>query len=490
MKGYIIGIDQSTSGTKIVLVNEKGHIEFKQAIEHKQHYPNPGWVEHDPIEIFDHCLLLIKSCIQYAQQKKETIVGLSITNQRETVVFWDDKTKEPLCNAIVWQCRRSTKICSDLKDYSKRIEEKTGLHLDPYFSASKIMWALQNDENVKRCAKNNTLRIGTIDTWLIYKLTGGKVFATDHTNASRTMLYNISTNTWDDELLSLFNVRHDMLPFILSSNDMFGYTQTNIVGTSILITGVIGDSQGALFGQQCFEEGTGKVTYGTGSSILLYTGDKQVRSSHGFLTSIAWSMDGQIKYALEGVINSSGDTLKWLKDNLQLYDDDDNIDNIIESIDSTEGVYLIPAFAGLGSPYWKPDAKGSIVGLTKKTKKAHIIRAAVESMAYQVADLLQIMQKETGHDLKQLNVDGGPTNNSFLMQMQANLIQTDIVTSHFQELSVLGAVYLGGLSLKLWNHISDLEKLKTIDRRFIKIINKQQAADMISHWQKTVISHT
>ncbi|MBE0655216.1 MAG: glycerol kinase, partial [Bacteroidales bacterium] len=273
-KKYIIGIDQSTSGTKIVLVNEQGQIEYKKTKEHKQYYPNPGWVEHNPEEIFENCVCLLKECFLFADQNEYFIEGISITNQRETVVFWDDKTKKPLCNAIVWQCRRSTQICSDMKNlnYSKIIEEKTGLHLDPYFSASKIKWALDNDINVMKSAEEKSLRIGTIDAWLIYKLTGNQVFKTDHTNASRTMLYNINSHTWDLKLLNLFSVEKYMLPTIHFCNDIYGKTDERIVGKSITIAGVIGDSQGALFGQQCFEEGMGKATYGTGSSILLYVG--------------------------------------------------------------------------------------------------------------------------------------------------------------------------------------------------------------------------
>lgn len=484
----MIGLDQSTTGTKLILVDEEASIIYKKNMDHKQYYPHPGWVEHDPMEIYNNCVVLLSSLNELPDFRIDLVKGLSITNQRETIVLWDSETRAPLYNAIVWQCRRSTSICEKMKEekLSALIEAKTGLQLDPYFSASKIKWALDHVPSVKKSKDNGTLRIGTVDAWLIYKLTDGKVFATDHTNASRTMLYHIVDHQWDEELLELFGVEAYMLPEIFSCNSQFGFIDEKILGHELPIVGVIGDSQGALFGQQCFEVGMAKATYGTGSSILMHTGEEMIRSKKGILTSIAWGIDDTIEYAMEGIINSSGDTLKWVKDNLGLYQKEHEVDEYVQSIDSTEGVFIIPAFVGLGAPYWKPDAKASIVGMTRKTNKAHIIRAAVESMAYQVADLIQLMAEESGKELKELNVDGGSTSNSFLMQLQADLVQKKITRSMYQELSVLGAIYLGGLGIGLWKDKEALKKLKKQDNSYLPIMGKEEAESIILNWHKIV----
>lgn len=489
---YMIGLDQSTSGTKIVLVDSSGQIVSKESKSHKQYYPKPGWVEHDPMEIYNNCLALLKELRMPSGMGLDVVRGLSITNQRETIVLWDSVTKEPVYNAIVWQCRRGGEICERMKKegLSDLIEEKTGLQLDPYFSSSKIKWALDNVPAVKESRDRGTLRIGTVDAWLIFKLTGGDIFATDHTNASRTMLYNIADHNWDETLLELFDVEVEMLPDILPSNAQYGLMEEDILGISMPIVGVIGDSQGALFGQQCFEVGMAKATYGTGSSILMHTGSEMIRSKKGILTSVAWGIDDTIEYAVEGIINSSGDTLKWVKDNLGLYQEDEEVDAYVQSIDSCEGVYIIPAFVGLGAPYWKPDSKASIVGMTRKTNKAHIIRAAVESMAYQVADLIQLMSVESGKELRELNVDGGPVNNKFLMQLQADLIQRHIISSEYQELSVLGAVYLGGLGIGLWKNKEALKSLKRQAHIYKPVIEGAEANQKIERWHKTVLYHT
>ena len=491
-KGYMIGLDQSTSGTKVVLVDEAGQIVYKNSMPHQQYYPKPGWVEHDPMEIYNNCISLLKALKESSGIGLDVVKGLSIANQRETIVLWDCETKAPLYNAIVWQCRRGGDICNTMKNqgFSDLIEEKTGLQLDPYFSASKVKWALDHVPAVKESYKKGSLRIGTVDAWLIYKFTEGKVFATDHSNASRTMFYNIKNHDWDEALLDLFGVKRKMLPEILPSNGHYGLLQGSVLGVSLPIVGVIGDSQGALFGQQCFEAGMAKATYGTGSSILMHTGDEMIRSDKGILTSVAWGIDDKIEYALEGIINSSGDTLRWVRDNLGLYEDDSEVDGYIQSIDSCEGVAIIPAFVGLGAPYWKPASTASIVGMTRKTNKAHIIRAAVESMAYQVADLIQLMTLESGKGLKELNVDGGPTNNRFLMQLQADLIQRHIVCSEYQELSVLGAVYLGGLGVGLWPDKEALKSLKKQAHVYKPIMGNDQAVKQVNQWHKTVLDHT
>jgi len=488
MNRYIVGIDQSTSGTKVVLVDRYGEIIYKDSMSHKQYYPQPGWVEHDPEEIINNVTKLIVNMLYQNKKHIRNMVGLSITNQRETIVLWDSETGDSLCPAIVWQCRRSADICKSMiaAGHEDTIIEKTGLKLDPYFSASKIKWAIDHHESVQKSMNNGTLRIGTIDSWLIYKLTKGKSFVTDHTNASRTMLYNITTCDWDDELLTLFGLERYMLPSIKSCNDTFGDVDKSLVGIALPIVGVIGDSQGALFGQQCFEIGTGKVTYGTGSSILFNTGANLIRSDKGIVTSVAWNIDGKTEYALEGIINSSGDTLRWVKDNLGLFTRDDEIDDMIASLDSNEGVYIVPAFVGLGAPYWVSDAKAIIVGLSRKSNKNHIVRAAVESMAYQVSDLIKLMESESGTELLYLNADGGPTKNKFLMQLQADLTKTPIDTSIYEELSVLGAVYLGGIGIGLWKGINQLKELKKYDQRYIPTDNTTYVETLLLGWQKAI----
>ena len=484
----MLGIDQSTSGTKVVLVDKHGEIILKKVKEHKQYYPKVGWVEHDPMEIYENTVALLKEVIN--ESTGHEIIGLSITNQRETILFWDKITGKPLCKALVWQCRRGVSICEDLSDqgYEKMVEEKTGLKLDTYFSASKIKWAIDNDAEVKKAALRGTLSIGTVDTWLIFKLTAGKVFATDYTNASRTMLFNINTLDWDEELLQLFSVKRGMLPHIKSSNDIYGYVdeQSFPFIKKMQICGVIGDSQGALFGQQCFIEGMAKATYGTGSSIMMYTGERQVNSKNGLVTSVAWGIDGKVKFAVEGIINSSGDTLKWVKDNLGLYEADDEVHQLISSLDSNEGVYIVPAFVGLGAPYWQPNVKASIVGLSRKSSKAHIVRAAVESMAYQIYDLADVMEKDSGLSIEQLNADGGPTRNAFLMQLQANLLNTPVQCSVFQEYSVLGAVFIGGLGLNLWQDLEELNKLRNYANRYHP--KNEDTKVLIEGWKKAVAS--
>ena len=486
MEKLILGLDQSTSGTKVIGVNANGKILYKASKEHKQYYPLPGYVEHDMDEVFDNCVELIQNAMKHLSYDYE-IVGLSITNQRETIIFWDKATGKPLIHALVWQDRRGSEICERLTNqgYDKVVSDKTGLKLDPYFSASKILWTMENEEKVKSAAKEGTLAIGTVDTYLIYRLTGGKVFATDDTNASRTLLYNITNQGWDEELMTLFDVRKGALAEIRSSNDFYGYIAKEILGSNLPIAGVIGDSQGALFGQQCFDVGRGKVTYGTGSSILLYMGEKQVKSEKGIVTSVAWSYDGKVEYAIEGMINSSGDTLKWVKDNLGLYQDDKEVEALIASLDSNEGVYIVPAFQGLGAPYWSSEARAAIVGMTRRTGKAHIVRAAVESMAYQVADLIGLMEEETGTRLSALSVDGGPTNNPFLMQIQSNLLKTAIECGENQELSAMGAIYLGGLRLGLWKDRQVLKDLKEIKKVYMPEKNDNHQ-ELLKEWHEAV----
>ena len=487
---YILGIDQSTSGTKVLIVNAKGQILHKETMEHRQYYPKPGWVEHDIEEIYENTLELIQKVVKKVQPGQ--IKGISVTNQRETIAFWDAQTQKPLCHAYVWQCRRGSEICAELEQqgYGDTIEKKTGLKLDTYFSASKVKWAIDHEAAVIEAKKRGALCVGTIDAWLIFRLTKGKVFATDHTNASRTMLYNLKTSDWDDELLALFGVERSMMPSIKASNGEYGHIkeQKLLELAQIPIAGVIGDSQGALFGQLCFEQGMAKATYGTGSSVMMYTGRQPIGSDNGLVTSVAWALDDKVYYALEGLINSSGDTLKWVKENLGLYQKEEEVDAFLRSLESNEGVYIVPAFVGLGAPYWKPNAKASIVGLSRKSHRAHIIRAAVESMAYQVADLIHLMEEDAGITIETINADGGPTKNIFLMQLQADVLQANVRCIEKQELSVLGAIYLGGLRLGIWKDLNCLKALPMQETIYRPKQSVDAVNDLLKGWHEAVES--
>ncbi|HLV10290.1 MAG TPA: glycerol kinase GlpK, partial [Halanaerobiales bacterium] len=395
---YILTIDQSTSGSKVLLVNQQGEIVEKYSREHQQYYPRPGWVEHDPEEIYTNVINLIKEVCKSNKFYPAGLKAIAISNQRETVLVWDKNTGRPVYPAIVWQCNRTEQICEQLNsdDINRRIKNKTGLHLDPYFSASKLKWILDNVDGARKKANKGKLLAGTIDTWLIWKMTDGKIHATDYTNASRTLLFNIKELNWDKDLLELFEIPASVLPEVKPSNAVFGETDINgVLPGKLLITGIIGDSQGALFGQKCFEPGMIKATYGTGTSVLMNTGEKLLLKDK-LVTSIAWGIDDKITYVFEGIIRSSGDTLKWTKDNLGLFRDFDRIEDIIKELEDNEGVYLVPAFSGMGIPYWDMTARAAIVGMTKKTDRRHIIRAAVESIAYQVTDAVKMMIGQSG----------------------------------------------------------------------------------------------
>lgn len=484
---YVLSVDQSTSGSKVILFDQMGKIIESFSKEHTQYYPKPGWVEHDPNEIYNNVKELMKKVLKSPNLNIEEIEVLSITNQRETIVVWDKITGEPLYNAIVWQCRRSVEICNNYKEmgYESMIKEKTGLVLDPYFSASKIKWLLENVESVKNSAIQETLAIGTIDSWLIWKLTNGKEHLTDHTNASRTMLYNIKELKWDKDLLALFDIKLSFLPKIGSSNNIFGHLDKEILGIEIPISGVIGDSQGALFGQRCFDKGTVKATYGTGSSVLMNIGDKYIESKD-LCTSIGWVYNGIPTYVFEGVIVSSGDTMKWLKDNLNLFESFDEVQNALEKKKNNEGVYIVPAFVGLGIPYWKSDAKATIVGMTRATNKDNILRAGVESMAYQVMDAIETMEKESGIQILNLNADGGATKNKILMQFQANMIEKTVITTKIAELSALGSAYLAGLSLGIWKNFDDIKKIDNTGKSFFPVMNQIDIDRNKNGWKKAV----
>lgn len=462
MKGkYILAIDQSTSGSKALVVNDKGEIILKESMSHKQYYPQPGWVEHDPLEIYENVRQLMNEVAQTKTIHLSQFKVLTITNQRETVVVWDRKTGEPVYRAIVWQCRRTTEICESIKEkgYEDLIKKKTGLTIDPYFSASKVKWIFENVKGVKERAQKGELLLGNIDSWLIWKLTNGNVHATDFTNASRTLLYNIHALDWDDELLSLFSIPRNMLPEVKYSDDIYGNVEIDDFSTIKLpISGIIGDSQGALFGQQCVEKGMAKGTFGTGTSIMVYTGHP-VEGKSGLVTSVAWGLKGKVNYSLEGIIHSTGDIIKWIKEDLELIEDFEEAELLAKLLPNNQGVYLVPAFVGLGAPYWSPGTRAAIIGMGRDTGKAHIIRAALESISYQIKDIVDLLQSESGILLQQIKVDGGATKNKFLMKYIADILDIRVVAPEISELSSLGSAYLGGLGIGIWQSTEEISQL-------------------------------
>lgn len=488
-KEYILSLDQSTSASKAMIVDKYGNTIENVSMEHKTYYPNPGWVEHDPMEIYDNVKKVLRNVVKKAGLKLEDISVLAITNQRETVVVWNKETGVPVYNAIVWQCRRTSDICAKLKSkgLEEEVRDRTGLLLDPYFSATKVKWILENVSGVKEKASQGKLLMGTIDSWLIWKFTKGKVHATDYTNASRTLLFNIKTLKWDSELLRIFNIPDIMLPEIKSSNSIFGETAPGeLFENSVPISGVIGDSQGALFGQNCFETGMVKATYGTGSSVLMNIGEKFTEVSDGLVTSIAWGIDDKVEYAIEGIIHCTGDSLKWVKNNLGLFESFDEVNNMLNNTIDNEGVYLIPAFVGLGIPYWDSNARAAIVGMSRGTRKEHIVRAAVESIAYQIKDAIDVMESATKIGTKKLSVDGGPTKNLFLMQFQADLLQLEVVSTEFTDASSMGSAYLAGIGIGLWNGKNDISKLKKKGNMFSPTMDLKLRDKYYEGWKSSV----
>lgn len=487
---YVLTIDQSTSGSKCLLVDEQGDIKYKVTKSHKQIYPKSGWVEHDPLEIYENVKSIVKELITLNHINEESIVGLAITNQRETVVVWDKETGLPIYNAIVWQCRRTNEICNELKEYEEIVAERTGLRLDPYFSATKVKWILDNVTDARKRANNGQLLLGTIDSWLIWKLTNGKVHATDYTNASRTLLFNIKELKWDNLLLEIFSIPSHMMPDIYPSDEIFGETNIDgILEKEINICGVIGDSQGALFGQCCFQRGMAKSTFGTGNSIMVNIGDKYIPSKNGVVTTIASisKIDG-INYGLEGIVNSSGDTINWIKDELGLFEDFSEFNEAVKEEKNNNGVYLIPAFVGLGIPYWNADARASIVGISRNTTKKNIMRAALESIAYQVKDALCVIENEANITIKSLSIDGGVTVNPIYNQFLADLLNCKIEKNMNEELSSMGATYLCGLALGLWNSKEELIEIQKNKECYESQINEEERKELYQGWVNAVRS--
>lgn len=486
---YILSIDQSTSATKAVLFNDKAEFVFRTTLEHKQYFPKPGWVEHDPEELYRNTLEVIQKVISNSEINKNNICCISIANQRETVLVWDKETGRPVYNAVVWQCMRGKEQCKTLKavGYEQLIRKKTGLLIDPYFSASGLSWILNQNRELKSKAENGELAAGTIDTWLIWKLTNGKSHFTDFSNASRTLLFNIYNMEWDKEICDLFKIPVQVLPVPKAADEIFGSTTVNgLFDNEIPISGVLGDSHGALFGQRCFSSGLSKVTYGTGSSVMMNIGDKAIAAPEGLVTSVGYCLKNEKSYVFEGNIHSTGATIKWLVDSLHLLSSSSESEKLAESVESTDGVYFVPAFAGLGAPYWNNNIRANISGITMGTTRNHIVRAALESIAYQVKDLLDLMGTKAGIRIKEIRADGGPTNNVFLMQFQSDMIGVPILISDIEEASALGAALAGGLGTGVWNSLKDIERLYKTKNAIFPKMNDTERSGFYDGWKKAV----
>jgi glycerol kinase len=484
---YILSIDQGTTGSTVSIVNSQGEIIASASEDFEQIYPKPGWVEHNPRVIWKTIESCTRAVLQKSHIQPKEISGIGITNQRETVVVWDRKTHEPVYNAIVWQCRRTTEFCKKLSKYKKTIQSKTGLVIDPYFSASKIRWILDNDKNLKK--RISDLAAGTIDSFLIWKLTGGETHATDVSNASRTQLMNIKTGKWDEALLKIFGVPKGLLPQIMPSSGVIGHTKKlSFLPDGIPVSGVAGDQQAALFGQTCFEVGEAKCTYGTGSFLLMNTGAKLIHSKSGLLTTVAWQLEGQksLTYALEGSVFICGASVQWLRDNLGFFEKSEDIEKLASEVSDSGGVEFVPALTGLGAPYWNPEARGLICGLTRGTKKSHIARATLEAIALQNAEVLTAMQKDLGKKLKKLKVDGGASQNNLLMQIQSDYLDTTIERPSNIETTSLGAAYLAGLGVGLWRDVSEIKKIWKVDRKFESDMNKKSRKQRFAKWKKAI----
>lgn len=488
-RSYILAVDQSTSATKTMLFNHNAEILHRLQIPHQQLYPRVGFVEHDAMEIFNNTLEGIRNLITISGIPMAEIAGISLTNQRETVLLWDKFTGLPVANAAVWQCQRGVEFCNTLKQegYEALIREKTGLLIDPYFSASKLWWLMNNRPGLKEMAKEGKLLMGTMDTWLLWKLTKGKVHATDYTNACRTMLFNIKKTCWDEELIALFGLHPSMFPEVKFSDVIFGYTHPSFTNNIPLpIAGLSGDSHAALFGQLCTSPGMGKATYGTGSSLMLNIGENPIDAPKGLVTSIGYAMNSKIYYAFEGNIHCTGDTLNWLKNDLQLISSIEESETLAASVETNNGVFLVPAFSGLGAPHWQNQARASISGMPRDTTRAHIARAALESIAYQVKDVVNAMVENGEIPLDELRVDGGPTRNKFLMQFQADILNRDVICSAIEEISALGATFMAGLALGVWKSLEEIACLQKPGRQHHPQMTTQRINHLYSAWTKAV----
>lgn len=488
MEKYILSIDQGTTSSRAILFDKEGTIKFVSQREFKQYFPKGGWVEHDANEIWTSVLAVISSVLNENNISPKQIEGIGITNQRETAVVWDKNTGRPVYHAIVWQSRQTQDICTELKskDLEPIFKEKTGLLLDPYFSGTKVKWILDNVEGAREKAENGDLLFGTIDTWLIWKFTGD-VHVTDYSNASRTLMYNIYDLKWDEELLEYLDVPASMLPEVKPSSEVYGYTQEHhFFGEKIAIAGVAGDQQAALFGQACFESGEVKNTYGTGGFMLMNTGEKAVKSESGLLTTLAYGLDGKVNYALEGSIFVSGSAIQWLRDGLRMIKSAPASEDYANRVKSTEGVYVVPAFVGLGTPYWDADARGAIFGLTRGTEKEHFIRATLESLCYQTRDVLEAMEKDSGINVETLRVDGGAVKNNFLMQFQADIVNTPVERPEVNETTALGAAYLAGLAVGFWKSKNEIKQRWKLETEFKPELEEEEREKLYKGWKTAV----
>lgn len=489
MKKYILSLDQGTTSSRAILFNKKGEIVHSAQKEFTQHFPKPGWVEHNAQEIWGSILAVIATCLSEADVKPEQIAGIGITNQRETAVVWDKATGKPIYNAIVWQSRQTAEICDELKEkgYSEMVREKTGLLIDAYFSGTKVKWILDNVEGAREKAENGDLLFGTIDTWLVWKLSGGKAHVTDYSNASRTLMFNIHDLQWDDELLDMLTVPKSMLPEVRPSSEIYGETiDYHFFSQNVPIAGVAGDQQAALFGQACFGEGMAKNTYGTGCFMLMNTGEKAVASEHGLLTTIAWGIDGKVNYALEGSIFVAGSAIQWLRDGMRMFKDASESEEYASRVESTEGVYIVPAFVGLGTPYWDSEVRGAMFGVTRGTTKEHFIRATLESLAYQTKDVLCAMEADSGIELNTLRVDGGAVKNNFLMKFQSDILGVPVERPVINETTALGAAYLAGLAVGYWKNQDEIKEQWHMDKRFEATMETETSEELYAGWKKAI----
>ena len=485
----MMALDQGTTSSRAIIFNRKGEIVETAQREFEQFFPKPGWVEHDANEIWTSVLGCIAEALRKSDVEPEQIAGIGITNQRETTVVWDRKTGKPIHHAIVWQSRQTADICESLREdgHEETFRKKTGLLIDPYFSGTKVKWLLDHVDGAREKAENGELMFGTIDTWLIYKLSGRKTHVTDYSNASRTLMYNIYDLDWDEELLSILDVPKSMLPEVHDSSAVYTKTASyHFYGHEVPIAGIAGDQQAALFGQACFEKGMAKNTYGTGCFMLMHTGEEGVVSENGLLTTIAWGLDGKVEYALEGSIFVAGSAIQWLRDGLQIIKDSPESEDYAKRIDSTDGVYVVPAFVGLGTPYWDSDARGAMFGLTRGTGREEIVRATLESLAYQTKDVIDAMMTDSGIKLKTLRVDGGAVKNDLLMQFQSDMLDVSVERPAVQETTALGAAYLAGLAVGFWQDQKEISALWQLEKTFDANMEASKRKQLYQGWQKAV----
>ena len=488
MAKYIMALDSGTTSNRCILFSHDGEIRAMAQKEFTQIFPQPGWVEHDAEEIFTTQLDVAKQAVLNAGISAVDIAAIGITNQRETTIVWDKRTGRPIYHAIVWQCRRTAEYCHRLEKegWVDKIREKTGLVIDPYFSGTKIRWILENVPGARQKAEQGELLFGTVETWLIWKLTDGKVHVTDYSNASRTMLFNIHTLQWDEEILKLMGIPTCMLPKVVPSSEVYGYTEASVFGAPIAIAGCAGDQQAALFGQACFAPGDSKCTYGTGAFLLMNTGSTPITSKNGLVTTIGWGLNGEVTYALEGSIFVAGAAIQWLRDELQFITSAADSEYMAKKVSDTAGCYIVPAFTGLGAPHWDAYARGTIVGLTRGVNRCHIIRATLDSICYQTADVLRAMEADAQMPLGTLKVDGGASANNYLLQAQADISQNAVVRPRCVETTAMGAAYLAGLAVGYWKDLEDIRKNWAQDREFIPQISEAETAQKVKGWRKAV----